>query len=100
MRTRIVCSGLTMVLVALMLTLTELAYASPADPTWNRGMWDDADFDDVVDYIISASGLVEVIATPDLRAGHVLLILLLLSLGPIVSLDPPAARHPRAPPTV
>ena len=100
MRTRIVCSGLTMVLVALMLTLTELAYASPTDPTWNRGMWDDADFDEIVDYITFASGLVEVIATPDLRGGHVLLILLLLSPGPIVSLDPPAARHPRAPPTV
>jgi hypothetical protein len=100
MRTRIVFGGLAMVLVALTLTLTGLAYASPPDPTWNRGMYDDADFDDVVGYLTSASGLVEVIATPDLRPGDVLVIPLLPSPGRIVSLDPPAARHPRAPPTV
>ena len=57
-------------------------------------MYDDANFDDVVGYITSASGLVEVIATPDLRPGDVVVIPLLLSPGRVVSLDPPAARHP------
>jgi len=100
MRTRVVFSGLTMVLVSLMLTLTGLAYASPPDPTWTRGIYDDADFDDVVGYLTSASGLVEDIATPDLRPGDVLVISLLPSPGLIVSLDPSVSRHPRAPPTV
>ncbi len=100
MYARIVVNGLTMALVASMLTLTPLAHASPPDPSWIHGIYDDADFDDVVGYITSAAGLSEVIATPDLRPGTVLLIPLLPSPGLVVSLDQPAARHPRAPPTV
>ena len=100
MRARTTLCCLVFVLVALTLTLTGLAYASPPDPTWTRGMYDDADFDDVVGYVTSASGLVEVIATPDLRPGDAMVIPLLPSPGLIASLDPPAARQPRAPPTV
>ncbi len=35
-------------LVGVLLVLTPLAYASPPDPTWMPGVWDDADYDDVV----------------------------------------------------
>ena len=28
--------------------LTPLAYATPSDPAWIAGYWDDADFDDVI----------------------------------------------------
>ena len=31
-----------------LLTLTSLCYASPPDPTWIAGLYDDADHDDVV----------------------------------------------------
>jgi|SRR5215813_14532169 len=44
---------------ASMLILTPLAYAGPPDPTWLSGYWDDDDFDDVVGYITSATGLLE-----------------------------------------
>jgi len=35
--------------------LTPLAYASPPDPSWIRGIYDDADYDDVVVMITSAA---------------------------------------------
>src|SRR5262249_50075828 len=49
------------VLVALVLllpvcSLTGLAYASPPDPSWIRGVYDGADYDDVVILITSAAG--------------------------------------------
>ena len=57
MRTRLSTIVLTLVLVAFILTLTPLAQADPPDPIWISGIWDDNDFDDVVDYITSAAGL-------------------------------------------
>jgi hypothetical protein len=43
-----------------LLTLVAFAHASPPDDTWQAGIYDDADFDDVVDLIVSLSA-----ATPD-----------------------------------
>lgn len=39
------CGGL---LVALVITLVPLAHATPVDPTWISGLWDDGDGDDIV----------------------------------------------------
>ena len=39
--------------------LTPLAYATPPDPSWVRGLWDGADFDDIVLLITSGVGIVE-----------------------------------------
>ena len=58
MRTRLSPLVLALLFVALMLTLTTLAYADSPDPTWIAGYWDDDDFDDVVGYVTSAAGLV------------------------------------------
>jgi hypothetical protein len=38
-----------------LLTLVAFAHASPPDATWQLGIYDDADFDDVVDFIVSLS---------------------------------------------
>ena len=38
-----------------LLTLVAFAHASPPDETWQPGIYDDADFDDVVDLIVSLS---------------------------------------------
>jgi hypothetical protein len=46
------------VLVAIS-AVTPLAYASPPDPSWINGIYDDADFDDVVVFITSGVGVVE-----------------------------------------
>jgi hypothetical protein len=42
-------------LVGVLACLRSLAYASPADPTWIGGFWDDDDYDDVVIHIVSFS---------------------------------------------
>src|SRR5262249_9656299 len=45
--------------VLVMASLSSLAYASPPDPTWIAGIYDDADFDDVVWLVVMQKGLVE-----------------------------------------
>src|SRR2546427_5049232 len=35
-------------LIGLLLVLSPMAFASPPDPSWLDGLWDDADFDDVI----------------------------------------------------
>lgn len=100
MRTPVWLRGLVVLLGVLNLTLTHLAYASPLDPTWVPGLWDDDDFDEVVEYITSAPGLVD---EPVVRRLRPLPVLVLLELQPRdepVSFVPPPAADPRAPPSV
>jgi hypothetical protein len=47
--------------------LTPLAYASPPDPAWIRGIYDDADYDDVVDLVTSAAAATAPVLLVDLR---------------------------------
>jgi len=100
MRVRLLLAVLALVLVAPMLTLTTLAYAKPPDPSWVWGFWDDDDFDDVVGYVTSATGLVQ---TP--IAGQIHLIaprqgLKLPVFQAAAASIPRAASSPRAPPTL
>jgi hypothetical protein len=46
-------------LLSVLVALTLLAHASPPDPTWLAGLWDNADFDDVVLAVASAVGALE-----------------------------------------
>jgi hypothetical protein len=97
MRTRISTIVPTLVLVALILTLTPLAHADLPDPTWISGIWDGDDFDDVVGYITSAAGLLPHPVACDLRP--VALPVLLSPLGfPAPVSAPRSASSPRAPP--
>jgi len=52
--------SLALCLVAILATLITLAYASPPDPTYIGGLWDDQDFDDVVILATSASSIVDI----------------------------------------
>jgi hypothetical protein len=86
--------------IACLLTLTPLAYASPPDPTWQLGFFDDDDFDEVVGYITSATGLAE---GPVVRCLRPVPILVILKNGPSdepVPFAPLSSCDPRAPPTV
>ena len=47
--------------------LLVLAYASPPDPAWIRGVYDDGDFDDVIARVTSASGHLPFDLPPDTR---------------------------------
>jgi hypothetical protein len=99
MRARLSCGGLILILVASLLALTPMAYASPPDPSWISGFYDDADFDDVVDYLTSASGLVDIFVTPDLRPVPFLIAPLVKLVEDAVPSVPLAPSRPRAPPS-
>jgi hypothetical protein len=54
------CRGCLILLIsAVLASIPTLAHASPPDPTWIPGIYDDADFDDVVGLVTSATALVE-----------------------------------------
>ena len=59
--------ALTIFLVAVLGTLTALAYSSLPDPSWIRGMYDAADSDDVVVSLTSAFASVAPLVVSDLR---------------------------------
>ncbi len=54
-RRRVCALGLLLVLLA----LAPLANASPPDPLWIAGIYDDADFDEAVVAVVSVAGVVE-----------------------------------------
>src|SRR5258705_1675495 len=59
-----------LLLLACHIALTPLAHASPPDPTWISGIYDDADYDDVVCLVTSGLGTIE---TVGLANAHPLL---------------------------
>jgi hypothetical protein len=86
------------VLVIVVLMLTPLAYASPPDPTYVAGMWDDADYDDVVILASSSSGATHSCIESDLTRS--LVVVALVSEGPVAvwPVAVPAPNSTRAPP--
>ena len=66
-------ASLAFSLCVLIGTLSVLAYASPPDPSWVRGVYDDADFDDVVCLIIADAALVDDAAVVEGRPEFVLI---------------------------
>jgi len=93
-------ASLAGLLLGALLTLPPCAYASPTDPTWIPGLYDDNDYDDVILFITGAvtavdshiadtSGLVAVcigLITPSRRQ--------LVSARPLESLSTRAPPHP------
>ena len=95
-------SGL-LVLAALLpalVLLTPLAYASPPDPVWISGFFDDGDHDDVVVLVTSAGGAIDPFPlqaewTAPARADR-----LRPGESPSIPARPaPSGSTPRAPPT-
>ncbi len=85
-------------LVGLMVVLTPMAWASPIDPSWIKGVYDGGDFDDVVTYLTSGT-----VAIPTLPVAELLPVLAFVPsdvatderLGASLPLSP---HSPRAPP--
>jgi hypothetical protein len=100
MRSRLWLGGFVLVLVALMLTLTGVAYASPPDPTWIPGLYDDDDFDNVVDFITSSSGVAVARVITDHCPVRNPMVLPFQPAGGVAGVIPLSAFGPRAPPTV
>ena len=99
---RIRVSALLVLLAVLpaLIVLTPLAYASPPDPAWISGYFDDADHDDVVVLVTSSGAAVE--PFPIHRHGTVLVPAGSLApvAAPAISSRPLSRSTPRAPPTV
>jgi len=91
---------LACLLLAFIGGLPILAYASPSDPSWVRGVSDDADFDDIVCLIIASSALVDDIGAAS-RSPHFMLTNAALPQNersiPSSSLTSPQPRAPPAP---
>ena len=49
--------GLSVLVVLTVATLTPLAYATPPDQTWIAGLYDNADYDDVVALVTSTASV-------------------------------------------
>lgn len=87
-----------LMLVGLTVALTPMAYASPPDPSWVRGLYDGADFDDVVVLLTSGMGAVETSPLAQIESAPI-------AIGWIVPMDAASPsvplllpNPPRAPP--
>ena len=90
-------SGVVLLGTVLAALLTPLAYASPPDPSWIMGIYDDADYDDVVWFITATNGVAQ---TVGLGTAHSLPVA-----GRVSALEtcrapasPAFSSHSRAPP--
>ena len=90
--------SLVVLLLGVLIALTPLAHASPPDPTWIPGFYDDADYDDVVLAVTGAVAAGESGVVDPAGPGAV-------CVGPLIPSGPqPAsaraldAHPPRAPP--
>ena len=87
-------------LTGVMLALAPLAYATPPDQTWIAGLYDNADYDDVVLLVTAGAELVGSAPPHDLG-----LLLTVVELVPLDDESRPATSGPssnpaRAPPVV
>src|SRR5215831_2329862 len=87
-------------LCGLISSLSVLAYASPPDSSWVRGVYDDADFDDVVCLILANTGLGDDSAPVEGRPDFILLRAEVPPDDPSVAHFSLSASRPRSPPTI
>jgi hypothetical protein len=91
----LVPSALILASLALLLAL---AYASPPDPSWISGVYDDADYDDVVTLVMAGTASVPSV-TPIASRPHAPLVAQVPPLVQSAVLPPPHfGSPPRAPP--
>ncbi len=87
-----------LVLAGVVALLTPTALASPPDPTWISGLYDDADYDDAVLAVMGAVASCGPLALSDLLVERIVVAVvspIATSPAPILPL---AASHTRAPP--
>ena len=90
--------ALVLPLLVCLASLTPLAYASPPDPTWMDGFFDDLDFDDVVVSISWAAWAVDADPLPSLTPVPVSVHLVPPGAQPVRSTTVLPAFLGRAPP--
>jgi hypothetical protein len=93
------CRGsVAALLLGVLLTLPPCAHASPTDPTWIPGFYDDNDYDDVILFITGALTAVDTHSTAPVWLVTVCLGLIALRRRELVSTRPLRSLSTRAPP--
>jgi len=85
-------------LLGVLLALPPCAHASPTDPTWIPGFYDDNDYDDVILFITGAVSAVDTHSAAPIWFVTVCLGLIALGKPALVSTRPRRALSTRAPP--
>jgi hypothetical protein len=93
-------ASLAGLLLGALLTLPPLAHASPTDPTWIPGFYDDNDYDDVILFITGAVTAVDSHVADPIGLVTVCVGLIAPSKSQFVSARPRGSRSTRAPPTL
>ena len=96
---RLVTRGALLLVLAARVLLAPLAEASPPDPTWLAGVWDDGDFDDVICQITALASTADGHPLPTVDRPDACCTLAIADVTPIVPLWR-LPRHDRAPPLV
>jgi hypothetical protein len=91
--------GPVLLAIALCVLLNPLAAASPPDPTWIPGLYDAADFDDVVIRIGLLASVCDACAAPSLALDSLVRPLILPGRRPLICRTRPTSQG-RAPPLV
>jgi hypothetical protein len=89
---------LGLVLVALMSSLTPLAHASPPDQHWLGGLYDNADYDDVVLAIADDVASVELHPPHDSEIDKAIVAVVFPTDERVHAAPPRSSNPPRAPP--
>ena len=84
--------------IATLVALLPLAYASPPDPSWVAGFWDDADYDDVVSLATSSCSIADAHPPTGLALVPVALTGVTNAPDGLISPRPLPSHRPRAPP--
>jgi len=82
----------------IVVAVTTLALASPPDPVWIGGLWDDADYDDVVILAICSLAIVGPPPMSDPARGRAIIDVIPFGDETSVSAPTPSANQTRAPP--
>jgi len=92
--------GSTLLLVVAMMSLAVLAYASPPDPDWISGLWDNGDYDDIILLVTSGVGIVDSHASEAGRPFVSVCARATAEDDDRLDVRPPLSSSTRAPPTV
>jgi hypothetical protein len=92
-------ASLAGLLLGALLALPPLAHASPTDPTWIPGLYDDNDYDDVILFITGAVTAVDSCIADPIGLVTVCVGLIAPSKPQFVSARPLTSRSTRAPPS-
>ncbi len=85
-------------LVSLLVVLTPMAWASPVDPSWIKGVYDDGDHDDVMDYLTSNAFGIPILPVSHAIHGCVFALLDMPPDGGHIASPGRSPHPPRAPP--